>query len=99
MTSDTGQLQAIADELAIRDLAARFSDTANRRDFAGFAALWAPGSEWIVNDPFPFSAYGPDDIAATVERMLNSWDLSLLRRAPLAGPFSRPRCNELSAAA
>jgi uncharacterized protein (TIGR02246 family) len=75
MEGDERRLQAIEDELAVRALAAMFSDTANRRDFAGFAALWAPDGEWVVNDPFPFSARGAENIGATVEKMLGIWEL------------------------
>lgn len=40
--------QGVADELAIRQLTAAYSDAVNRRDRDDFAAVWAPDGRWIV---------------------------------------------------
>ena len=40
--------QVVADELAIRQLTAAYSDAVNRRDREDFAALWADDGRWVV---------------------------------------------------
>lgn len=40
--------QRVADELAIRQLTAAYSDAVIRRDRGDFAAVWAPDARWIV---------------------------------------------------
>ena len=43
-------LVRLADELAIRDLAARFADAINRRDRNAWSAAWADKARWIMPD-------------------------------------------------
>lgn len=41
-------MSSIADELAIRDLAARYIDAVNRRDEAAWSATWAERGAWEI---------------------------------------------------
>lgn len=41
-------LQNLADEMAIRDVVARFTDAVNRNDPAALAALFTDDGEWLV---------------------------------------------------
>lgn len=47
MTSQP-ELQRISDELAVRDLAARFTDAVNRNDPAALGALFTEDGQWVV---------------------------------------------------
>ena len=64
------RLQAVEDELAIRSLAARFSDCANERDYEGFADLWTARAVWEIGPPLPARAEGVDAIVAMLKRLL-----------------------------
>ena len=51
----------LADEMAIRDLVARYADAVNRRDADAWVALWARDCEWhILGNPMT----GRDDVLA-----------------------------------
>ena len=64
------RLQAVEDELAIRSLAARFSDCANERDYEGFADLWTAKAIWEIGPPLPAKAQGVDAIVDMLRRLL-----------------------------
>ena len=64
------RLGAVEDELAIRALAARFSDCANERDYAGFADIRPARAVWETGPPMPARAQGVDDIVALLRRLL-----------------------------
>lgn len=62
---------AVADELAIRDLVARFTDTVNRRASGALGALFVPDGEWIVPGVPP--TRGPDAVSALLEQLLGGF--------------------------
>lgn len=64
------RVRAIEDELAIRHLAARFSDCANERDYDGFAELWQAKGVWEIGPPLETRAVGVNDIVAMLQRLL-----------------------------
>ena len=68
-------LSNIKDELEIKNLAARFSDAANRRDSEAFGKLWTKNAEWRVLEPFPFHAEGAENIARKFREMLNHFEM------------------------
>lgn len=68
-------IQAIKDELEIRNLAGRFSDAANRRDFDAFGELWTKDAKWQVLDPFPFHAEGAETIKTKIAEMIEMFEM------------------------
>lgn len=58
----------------LRTLGERFADTANRRDYGGFADLWVDEGEWEIGAPIGVSFSGRTGIRAGIERMLDRWD-------------------------
>ena len=64
------RVRMIEDELAIRSLAARFSDCANERDYDGFAELWQAKGIWEIGPPLETRAVGVDDIVTMLKRLL-----------------------------
>lgn len=68
------RLQRLEDEAAIRDLVARFADTATRADYASFAALWAPNATFVINKPFYASATGTEAIVAMMRKLRDGRD-------------------------
>lgn len=66
--------QKQADELAIRELAHKFSDAANRRDAELFQSLWSPDGKWIIGPPVGLEFGGKDQMGASVTKMLGLWD-------------------------
>ncbi|XAH22139.1 nuclear transport factor 2 family protein [Xylophilus sp. GW821-FHT01B05] len=64
------RLQKIEDELAIRNLAARFTDAVNERDTAAFRELWTDDAVWEIGQPFPSSAHGIEAIVEMLTRLL-----------------------------
>lgn len=66
--------QQLKDELAIRALADKFSDAANRKDGELFASLWAPDGEWVVGPPINVAFTGRAQMADSVLQMLGRWD-------------------------
>jgi SnoaL-like domain len=67
-------LQRLLDETDIHNLAAKFSDAANRKDGALFESLWAPDGEWIIGPPINMQFKGRDTMAANVLHMLGLWE-------------------------
>jgi uncharacterized protein (TIGR02246 family) len=66
------RLSRMEDDCAIRNLAARFSDCANERDFDGFAELWSAHGVWEIGQPFLARAKGVDAIVEMLRRLLES---------------------------
>lgn len=64
------RLRKVEDELAIRHLAARFTDAVNERDPAAFRELWTDDAVWEIGEPFPSSAHGIEAIVEMLERLL-----------------------------
>ena len=64
------RIRRAEDELAIRALAARFSDCANERDYEGFADLWQAKGVWEIGPPLESRAVGVDAVVAMLRRLL-----------------------------
>ncbi len=60
-------LQRLTDELAIRDLAARFTDAVNRNDPAALGALFTDDGEWVV--PGMETTHGPAEAGARIAQL------------------------------
>lgn len=63
--------EELVDELAIRDLAQRFTDAVNRRDGADLAALFMPDGRWDV--PGVPETVGRDAIEACLAALLGQF--------------------------
>ncbi len=48
MDMDEAEFQNVSDELAIRDLVARYSDAVNRGDAEAWAETWAEDGRWVL---------------------------------------------------
>ena len=59
-----------ADELAIRNLVARYSDAVNRRDAGAWGATWADNGEWLLMGQ---STRGRDNIVAFWEKLMQGF--------------------------
>ena len=66
------RLQALEDELSIRNLAASYSDAVNQRDLVAFRQLWTGGAVWEIGAPLQASAHGIDEIVALLRRLLQA---------------------------
>lgn len=60
-------LQRLADELAVRDLASRFTDAVNRNDPAALGALFTDDGEWLV--PGMETTHGPAEASARIAEL------------------------------
>lgn len=60
-------LQRLTDELAIRDVTARFTDAVNRNDPAALGALFTEDGEWVV--PGMETTHGPEAAAARIGQL------------------------------
>jgi len=67
-------IERLAIEAEIRDLAARFSDAVNRRDFDAFGDLFADGGIWEIGEPFPSRAAGRQNVATMLRNLWAPWD-------------------------
>lgn len=67
-------LQQLADESAIRALADKFSDAANRKDGEMFQTLWAEDGVWKIGAPVNREFTGKAGMGESLERMLGLWD-------------------------
>lgn len=65
--------QAVADQLAIRQLTAAFSDAVTRRDYDAFRTVWAEDGRWNV--PGMATQVGPDAAAAQLGQLLDGIEL------------------------
>ncbi|CAI7631222.1 unnamed protein product [Penicillium pancosmium] len=72
------RIQHIEDELAIRDLVARFANACSPPDYKSFAKLLVPDNNrkpsWILSFPFSMSATGVNEIVDMVKGLLESRD-------------------------
>lgn len=67
--------QTSADELAIRQLTASFSDAVNRKAFDDFAALWATDGIWSM--PGLEDTVGPEAAAARLRELSGNFEFLL----------------------
>ncbi len=75
MTDQNVQLAQFVDEAAIRNLIARFADSATRNDLDMFRSVWAHDGEFrIGKPPHGQHAHGVDDIVAMLERLREGLD-------------------------
>src|SRR5260370_16602834 len=70
MTTLEERLQAVEDELSIRNLVARYTDAVNQRDLAAFRQLWTDDAVWEIVPPLQSRADGIYEIAALLRRLL-----------------------------
>ena len=68
MKINKGQLQAVADELAIRNLVARYSDAVGRRDEEAWSDTWTDDGTWQVG---PMRASGRVEVVKTWSRLMD----------------------------
>src|SRR5260370_2406361 len=72
MTTLEERLQAVEDELSIRNLVARYTDAVNQRDLAAFRQLWTDDAVWEIGPPLQSRADGIDEIVALLRRLLQA---------------------------
>lgn len=71
MTDIDTRLRILEDQMAIQQLAARFTDAVNERDPAAFAGLWVDGDAlWEIGEPLASRAQGREQIVAMLERLM-----------------------------
>jgi hypothetical protein len=74
----TEQIQLLADELAIRNVVARFANVCSPPNYEMFAGLWVPDGQgatpalWTLTEPFPMSASGIEGITNMVKNLLET---------------------------
>ena len=66
------RLQAVEDELSIRNLVARYTDAVNQRDLNAFRELWTDDAVWEIGPPLQSRAEGVDEIVASLSRLLQA---------------------------
>jgi ketosteroid isomerase-like protein len=71
MAIDETEFRRVADELAIRDLVARYSDAVIRADAVAWAETWAEDATWKLG---PSEAIGRDDIVNTWTTLMGMFD-------------------------
>lgn len=79
---DSKVLLKIQDELAIRALADKFSDAANRKDSALFESLWAENGVWKIGAPINVEFKGKSTMGSNVVHMLGLWDFFVQLTGP-----------------
>ena len=67
-------IERLATDAEIRDLAARFSDAVNRRDFDAFGDLFTENGVWEIGEPFPSRAAGRENVATMLRNLWAPWD-------------------------
>src|SRR5258708_40051002 len=72
MTTLEERLQAVEDELSIRNLVARYTEAVNQRDLAAFRQLWTDDAVWEIGPPLQSRADGIDEIVALLRRLLQA---------------------------
>lgn len=75
-------LQQLSDEMAIRSLADKFSDAANRKDGEMFQSLWTDDGEWIIGPPVNMEFAGRESMEPSVIHMLDLWDFFVQLTGP-----------------
>ena len=74
MSTDLEQtIERLAIDAEIRDLAARFSDAVNRRDFDAFGDLFADDGIWEIGEPLPSRAAGRENVATMLRNLWAPW--------------------------
>lgn len=66
----TINIENIASELAIRNLVARFANSATPPNYDGIASVWTPDAVWSLSAPFQMEAHGVDEISAMARDLL-----------------------------
>ena len=66
------RLQAVEDELSIRNLVARYTDAVNQRDLDAFRQLWTDDAVWEIGPLLQSRADGIDEIVALLRRLLQA---------------------------
>ncbi|MBC8154979.1 MAG: nuclear transport factor 2 family protein [Bacteroidetes bacterium] len=79
---DEKLVQQLMDEMAIRSLADKFSDAANRKDGAMFQSLWADDGEWVIGEPINRQFSGKAGMSESVVHMLGLWDFFVQLTGP-----------------
>ena len=90
--SPAGSLLQSAEELSIRNLAARFTDAVNERDIAAFRQLWTDDPVWEIGPPLQSRAEGVDEIAALLSRLLQAEQYFM--QMTHSGEIGRASCRE-----
>jgi hypothetical protein len=79
MSPSTDQIQRVADELAIRDLIARFADGCSPPNYEAVRKLWTPDPNnqpvWSLSEPFKMESTGVDNIIEMHRKLLEIWDM------------------------
>jgi len=68
------RLQRLEDEVAIRDLAARFADAATRADHDTLGSLFKPDAVFRIGEPNPVTCNGVNEIVALIDKLRNGKD-------------------------
>ncbi len=63
------RIAQLEDEAAIKELAARFADSASRKDIATFKATWASDATWEIGAPNSFRCEGIQQIQNLFEAL------------------------------
>ncbi|MCA1500157.1 MULTISPECIES: nuclear transport factor 2 family protein [unclassified Bradyrhizobium] len=69
MSDFEGRLRTVEDELAIRNLVARFTDAVNQRDTKAFKRLWSDDAVWEIGPPFSIKATGVEAISGMLDEL------------------------------
>jgi len=68
-------MNALEDELALRNLMGRYADAVNRRDADAWVATWSPDGVWnLLGNPVS----GRDNILALWQQMMGSFEFALM---------------------
>lgn len=74
----------VADIIEIQNLGYKFADSANRKDYEAFAALWAEEGVWQIGDPINVRFDSKASISKAISKMLGLWDFFVqLPHAPV----------------
>ena len=63
------RLRTVEDELAVRNLVARFTDAVNQRDTDEFKRLWSDHAVWEIGPPFSVKATGAEAIGIMLDEL------------------------------
>ena len=74
---EVGTRDPVKDELAIRQLTARFSDVCVVDDADGFRSAWAPNGVWEVSAPFNVTAEGIDNVVTLYNQLRSPFEVFL----------------------
>ncbi len=68
------RLMSLEDDLAIRNLVARFADATTIADYEGLKALWQPDGVFTISQPNFNTKTGIDDIIALIKQLRDGRD-------------------------